>query len=84
MNTSASNIFFYSINVSEHNQSILDVMMYASHLDPQLKGNVTLLIGNFVRSALKAAKGNFKKWTITLGFDSKGNFEISELKNKSM
>lgn len=46
-------------------------MMYASHLDPQLKGNVTLLIGNFVRSALKAAKGNFNKWTVTLGLDSK-------------
>ncbi|XP_052100645.1 huntingtin-like [Mytilus californianus] len=67
-------IFFHNVFKdvdTEHYQLIQDVMIYASHLDPQLKGNVTLLIGNFVRSALKAAKGNFNKWTVILGYDVK-------------
>nr|XP_022340193.1 huntingtin-like isoform X2 [Crassostrea virginica] len=50
-------------NVTEDNdQLIKDVLLYASHIDPQLKGTATLIIGNLIKSALSRGRGDFSKW----------------------
>lgn len=42
---------------------IRDVLLYASHPDPQLKGNCSLIIGNFITTVLMEGRGDFSEWT---------------------
>lgn len=48
--------------VVDNDQLIKDVLLYASHIDPQLKGTATLIIGNLIKSALSRGRGDFSKW----------------------
>ncbi|KAL4231691.1 hypothetical protein ACF0H5_009269 [Mactra antiquata] len=41
---------------------IKDILLYASHPDPQLKGNCSLIIGNLLSSVLKQCHGQFDTW----------------------
>lgn len=41
---------------------IKDVLLYASHIDPQLKGAATLICGNLIKSSLSQGRGDFTKW----------------------
>jgi len=43
-----------------------EVLMYASHSDPQLRGNTALLIGRFVRSGLGEGHGSWDSWLASL------------------
>ncbi|XP_033756060.1 huntingtin-like [Pecten maximus] len=43
-------------------QEIQDVLLYANHPDPQLKGNTTQIAANLITAALKESRGNFIKW----------------------
>ncbi|XP_060084449.1 huntingtin-like [Ylistrum balloti] len=43
-------------------QEIQDVLLFANHHDPQLKGNTTQIAANLIMSALKESRGNFTKW----------------------
>ncbi|XP_056004424.1 huntingtin-like isoform X2 [Ostrea edulis] len=46
----------------DNNQLMKDVLLYASHFDPQLKGTATLIIGNLIKSCLTQGGGNFIRW----------------------
>lgn len=39
-----------------------DVLLYASHPDPQLKGNTSVIIGNFIAVVLTEGRGSFYSW----------------------
>ncbi|XP_061171379.1 huntingtin-like isoform X1 [Saccostrea echinata] len=52
---------FKEIN-EENNQLIKDVLLFASHIDPQLKGTASIIIGNLISSTLTQGGGNFNKW----------------------
>ncbi|KAK3095770.1 hypothetical protein FSP39_018831 [Pinctada imbricata] len=43
-------------------QLVKDVLQYACHMDPLLKGNTTILIGNLINTVLRKEKGDFTKW----------------------
>lgn len=47
---------------SGESQPISDVLLYANHPDPQLKGNTAAIVGNLLHSALIEGQGNFQKW----------------------
>ncbi|KAK7793413.1 hypothetical protein R5R35_014313 [Gryllus longicercus] len=46
---------------SEH-QSLSDVLLYAKHSDPQLRGITSLLVGNLLQSVLIQSGGHFSRW----------------------
>ena len=50
---------------------IKDVLLYANHSDPQLRGHTTVIIGNFISSVLVEGRGDFTKWIQQT--DSAGN-----------
>lgn len=56
--------FLYQIILSDSGESAIlrDILLYASHPDPQLKGNCSLIIGNLVSAVLTEGRGNFDKW----------------------
>ena len=39
-----------------------DVLLYASHPDPQLKGNTAAIIGSLVNKVLIEGRADFNKW----------------------
>ena len=41
---------------------INDVLVYATHPDPQLRGHTTVIIGNFISTVLVEGRGDFTKW----------------------
>ena len=52
-------------------QDIQDILLYTSHSDPQLKGNVAVLIGHVIHSALIESRGNLNKWIEQEGAEGK-------------
>ncbi|XP_041368406.1 huntingtin-like isoform X2 [Gigantopelta aegis] len=58
-------IFFYKLFPEENVggvQDIRDVLLYASHPDPQLKGNTAAIIGSLVHKVLIEGRADFNKW----------------------
>jgi hypothetical protein len=47
---------------AEASAIIRDIVLYASHPDPQLKGNCSIIIGNLIAAILTEGRGNFDKW----------------------
>ncbi|ELT98253.1 hypothetical protein CAPTEDRAFT_220329 [Capitella teleta] len=43
-------------------QDVSDVLLYASHLDPQLKGNTAQIVGNLIQAVLQQSRGHFHRW----------------------
>ena len=43
-------------------QPLSDILRYASHGDPQLKGNTAVLVGNLMWAILRVSHGNMNKW----------------------
>lgn len=56
----------------ECKQKISDVLLFIDHPDPQLRGCITSLIGNFIKSVLLHAQNDYNKWLNDYGdnFDS--------------
>ena len=46
----------------ENPPDIKDVLLYATHPDPQLRGHTTVIIGNFITTVLVEGRGDFGKW----------------------
>lgn len=46
----------------EEIQRISDILLFINHQDPQLRGNVTCLIGNFIKAVLISAQNDYGKW----------------------
>ncbi|PNF14647.1 hypothetical protein B7P43_G11847, partial [Cryptotermes secundus] len=57
-------------------QTLSDVLLFASHPDPQLRGITSTVIGCLLQSALIQSGGNFRKWVET---ECKRNFGASEI-----
>lgn len=57
---------------------IKDVLLYASHPDPQLKGNCSLIIGNLLSAVLKESRGKFDRWVKQNGLQA-GWFWLQKL-----
>jgi len=60
----------YDITASA--SELRDVLLYASHPDPQLKGNTGLIIGNFITRVLTEGRGNFYTWIKQKNVHQKG------------
>ncbi|KAK6634904.1 hypothetical protein RUM44_000151 [Polyplax serrata] len=43
-------------------QEISDILLYANHSDPQIRGCVSILVGSFIQSALLECKGFSSDW----------------------
>ncbi|WAR21216.1 HD-like protein [Mya arenaria] len=59
--------------------SIQDVLLYAGHPDPQLKGVTSQIIGNFLSAALTEGRGNFNKWVQARNVPSLGVWSLESL-----
>ncbi|XP_029645621.1 huntingtin isoform X2 [Octopus sinensis] len=59
-------ILLHNVFVENHqcreSQYISDVLLFANHPDPQLKGNTAVIVANLLRSALIEGQGDFQKW----------------------
>jgi hypothetical protein len=53
---------FISVYGSDGVQTLSDVLLFASHPDPQLRGITSTVIGYLLQSALAQSGGNFHKW----------------------
>lgn len=48
------------LNCNENNQLIADILLFANHTDPQIRGNVIMVIGTFLESVLVQYGGSFQ------------------------
>ena len=55
-------ILLQLITGTEASAIVRDIVLYASHPDPQLKGTCSLIIGNLISAILTEGRGNFDKW----------------------
>ncbi|XP_076231541.1 huntingtin [Calliopsis andreniformis] len=49
-------------NSIENEQMITDILLFANHPDPQIRGNVSIIIGTFLRSVYTQYGGSFKNF----------------------
>ncbi|XP_017892227.1 huntingtin isoform X3 [Ceratina calcarata] len=49
-------------NLNENEQMITDILLFANHPDPQIRGNVSMIIGMFLRSVYTQYGGSFKRF----------------------
>lgn len=60
------NLFLISVakepNSDENKQMITDVLLFANHPDPQIRGNISIIIGTFLKSVYTQYGGSFKKF----------------------
>lgn len=52
-------------------QKMSDILLFSEHLDPQLRGNVTFLVGNLVQAVLIYAQGDYDSWLTENGHDER-------------
>lgn len=48
-------------------QDMKDILRYVSHSDPQLKGNIAVVIGHLLRAFLMEGRGSFDRWLQSTG-----------------
>lgn len=49
-------------NSTEHEQMITDILLFMNHPDPQIRGNVSMIIGTFLKSVYTQCGGCFKNF----------------------
>lgn len=47
---------------NEHDQLIADILLFANHPDPQIRGNIAMLIGVFLKSVFVQYGGSFRNF----------------------
>ncbi|CAK9812056.1 Htt [Anthophora plagiata] len=47
---------------NENEQMITDILLFANHPDPQIRGNISIIIGTFLKSVYTQYGGSFKKF----------------------
>ncbi|XP_014488672.1 PREDICTED: huntingtin isoform X2 [Dinoponera quadriceps] len=47
---------------NENNQLIVDILLFANHPDPQIRGNIAMVIGIFLKSVFVQYGGSFQKF----------------------
>jgi len=57
-------------------QTLSDVLLFASHPDPQLRGITSAVIGCLLHAALVQSGGNFQKWVES---ECKWSFRTNEI-----
>lgn len=53
------------LDKNQTTQQLADVLLYATHSDPQLRGNIRTLIACFVKAVLINNSGNYSSWIET-------------------
>lgn len=51
-----------SNNSIENEQMITDILLFANHPDPQIRGNISMIIGTFLKSVFTQYGGSFKNF----------------------
>ncbi|XP_031845695.1 huntingtin isoform X2 [Nomia melanderi] len=51
-----------SSNSIENEQTITDILLFANHPDPQIRGNISMIIGTFLKSVFTQYGGSFKSF----------------------
>lgn len=51
-------------DLSEDKQRVSDILLFSDHPDPQLRGNVSWLVGNLIRSVLQHSENDYGKWLL--------------------
>ncbi|XP_053996707.1 huntingtin [Hylaeus anthracinus] len=49
-------------NFTENEQMITDILLFANHPDPQIRGNISIIIGTFLKSVYTQYGGSFKNF----------------------
>nr|XP_033329487.1 huntingtin [Megalopta genalis] len=47
---------------AENEQAITDILLFANHSDPQIRGNISMIIGTFLKSVFTQHGGSFKNF----------------------
>ncbi|XP_076644519.1 huntingtin [Halictus rubicundus] len=47
---------------SENEQTITDILLFANHPDPQIRGNISMIIGTFLKAVFTQHGGSFKRF----------------------
>lgn len=47
---------------NDNNQLITDILLFANHPDPQIRGNIAMVIGTFLKSVFVQYGGSFQKF----------------------
>jgi len=47
-------------------QAMCEALLYASHSDPQMRGNTALVIGRLLRAGLGEGRGSWDSWLAVL------------------
>ncbi|KAK3589444.1 hypothetical protein CHS0354_020780 [Potamilus streckersoni] len=55
-------IFLEHLSDDAGSQALRDILLYATHPDPQLKGNTSVVIGSLVSTVLTESRENFSAW----------------------
>ncbi|KAL3864910.1 hypothetical protein ACJMK2_006556 [Sinanodonta woodiana] len=55
-------IFLENLSSDAGSQALRDILLYATHPDPQLKGNTSVIIGSLVSTVLTESRENFSTW----------------------
>lgn len=50
------------LDKNQKSQQLSDVLLYATHSDPQLRGTIRTLISSFVKAVLINNSGNYSGW----------------------
>ncbi|KAF5273906.1 hypothetical protein FQA39_LY01021 [Lamprigera yunnana] len=67
---------------SSYKQPISDVLQYKDHTDPQLRGSIRIIIGNFLKSVILKSFDNYQIWVKQNSVvDDNKTFELSSLIN---
>lgn len=55
-------IFVQYLDKTQKSQQISDVLFYATHTDPQLRGTIRILIASFLKAVLISNSGDYSGW----------------------
>jgi len=65
---------------NEPNQLIADILLFANHPDPQIRGNITVVIGIFLKSVFVQYGGSFQRFeTECLAQQGHGNVLLEDM-----
>lgn len=66
-------------NSNENEQMITDILLFANHPDPQIRGNVSIIIGTFLKSIYIQYGGSFKKFEEEIANKIRGIISLENL-----
>ncbi|XP_074640755.1 huntingtin-like [Tubulanus polymorphus] len=65
-------------------QEVTDLLLYANHCDPQLKGLTALLLGNLIHAVMLESQGNYDIWLKSVNQVTTSSLTIHHIVNQLM